>query len=450
MNLTCAICSDLLMPSDDIHITPCGHAFHHACLLQWLQRSKTCPQCRNKCHEKSLIKAYFNVAVNDDSTEEDSATLLHKLDNLTLAVREKDKKIKDYEDKAETQKDDRKKMKKIIRGLEDLVQKKDFTLLAYTQELDMLRLDRAHMLKLQAELKEVKSKMDLMATVEHVITATAQEVEQMLAHDDNPRTLAVMVASLKRELKASEGRRHEVRDRMKSIQNDLHSERAKRKDLEEKLSTADSELYRLEQEVKRLEKNAAASMDASSGSDSVVLNTPDQPPKRKRPVADLDQSTPMSDKVRNIMASESPYLNIKASSIGLVPILRAGLSSTATTKSSATAGQLTKTQSDLSGKFSIMRNPRLAMRTTTLPPNKNLVFNGLGGSEKKENFPGFPERKEPLVAAAPVKPSTSTSSSTVSLSKRLKTGKLTRHPSTTKFSTAQQMMDDFLLPDDDL
>lgn len=446
MNLTCAICSDLLMPSDDIHMTPCGHAFHYACLLQWLQRSKTCPQCRNKCHEKSLIKAYFNVAVSDDSTAEDSATLLHKLDNLTLAVREKDKKIKDFEEKAEAQKDDRKKMKKIIKGLEELVQKKDFTLMAYTQELDMLRLDRAHMLKLQGELKELKSKMDLMSTVEHVITATAQEVEDMIANDNDPRTLAVLVASLKRELKASDGRCHEMRDRIKYVQKDLAEEKAKRKDLEEKLSAADSELYRLEQEVKRLEKNAVT-MDASSESDSVVLNTPDQPPKRKRAVADLDQSTPMSDKVRNIMASESPYLNIKASSIGLVPILRAGLSSAATTKSSSATTQLKKTQSDLSDRFSIMRNPRLAPLTTSLPPNKNLVFNGLGGSVKKENFPGFPERKDPPVTVPTVKPISSTS--TVSLSKRLKTGKLTRHPSTTKFSSAQQMMDDFLLPDDD-
>uniref|UniRef100_A0A8D8ES84 E3 ubiquitin-protein ligase TRAIP n=1 Tax=Culex pipiens TaxID=7175 RepID=A0A8D8ES84_CULPI len=448
MNLTCAICSDLLMPSDDIHMTPCGHAFHYACLLQWLQRSKTCPQCRNKCHEKSLIKAYFNVAVSDDSTAEDSATLLHKLDNLTLAVREKDKKIKEYEDKAETEKGDRKKMKKIIKGLEELVQKKDFTLMAYTQELDMLRLDRAHMLKLQKELKELKSKMDLMSTVEHVITATAQEVEEMIANDNDLRTLAVLVASLKRELKVSEGRCHEMRDRIKFVQKDLSNEKNRRKDLEEKLSTADSELYRLEQEVKRLEKSTAATADASSESDSIVLNTPDQPPKRKRGVADLDQSTPMSDKVRNIMASDSPYLNIKASSIGLVPIMRAGLSSTATAakSSSAASGTLTKTQSDLSDRFSIMRNPRLAARTTALPPNKNLVFNGLGGSERKENFPGFPVRKETLPAAVPVKPSTST---TVSLSKRVKTGTLTRHPSTTKFSTAQQMMDDFLLPDDD-
>lgn len=446
MNLTCAICSDLLMPSDDIHMTPCGHAFHYTCLLQWLQRSKTCPQCRNKCHEKSLIKAYFNVAVSDDSVAEDSATLLHKLDNLTLAVREKDKKIKEFEEKAESQKDDRKKMKKIIKGLEELVQKKDFTLMAYTQELDMLRLDRAHMLKLQGELKELKSKMDLMSTVEHVITATAQEVEDMIANDNDPRTLAVLVASLKRELKASDGRCHEMRDRIKYVQKDLSQEKAKRKDLEEKLSAADSELYRLEQEVKRLEKNAAT-MDASSESDSVVLNTPDQPPKRKRVVTDLDQSTPMSDKVRNIMASDSPYLSIKASSIGLVPILRAGLSSAATAKTSTATAQLTKTQSDLSDRFSIMRNPRLAPRTTALPPNKNLVFNGLGGSEKKENFPGFPERKETLAAAPAIKPVST--SSTVSLSKRLKTGKLTRHPSTTKFSSAQQMMDDFLLPDDD-
>lgn len=449
MNLTCPICSDLLMPSDDVHMTPCGHSFHYACLLQWLQRSKTCPQCRNKCHEKSLIKVYFNIAANLDAPE-DSATLLHKLDNMTLSMREKEKKLKEFEDKDAANKVERKKMKKTLQALEDMAKSKDFTITAYKQEVEMLRGDRAHMLKLQTELKDLKSKMELMSTVEHVISSTAKEVEEMLAHDDNPRTLAVLVATLKRELKASDAKKHEMRDRMKSIQNDLYDERARRKLLEDKMSTADSEIYRLEQEIKRWEKNA---LDASNGSesDSMVLNTPEQPLKRKRAETDLDKSTPMSDKVRNILKSDSPYLSIKSSSIGLTPILRAGLSAGAGKSSSAEGAQLTKTQSDLSDKYSIFRKPRLAAKTTSLPVNKNLVFNGLGGSEKKENFPGFPVRKEiakptsagstSSMTATIVKPSSSSSSSTVS---RLKTGKLKKHPSTTNFAASNALMDDFL------
>lgn len=38
MNIICVICSDLLVPSDDVFYTPCGHIFHFACVTQWLER----------------------------------------------------------------------------------------------------------------------------------------------------------------------------------------------------------------------------------------------------------------------------------------------------------------------------------------------------------------------------------------------------------------------------
>ncbi|XP_055536397.1 E3 ubiquitin-protein ligase TRAIP [Wyeomyia smithii] len=428
MNLACAICSDLVMPSEDIHMTPCGHSFHYSCLIQWLERSKTCPQCRNKCHEKSLIKVYFNVAAGD--VVEDSATLLHKLDAMTLSVREMEKKLKEFEEKDASYKSERKKMKKTLTTLEDMIKSKDFTIAAFKQETDMLRNDRAHMQKLQDELKTLKAKMDLMSTIEHVVSATAKEVEEMLAHDDNPRTLAVLVATLKRELKASDAKKHEMRDRIKTIQNDLHQERVRRKLLEDKLSTADSEVYRLEQEIKRLEMNAVNGSDGSE-SDSVILNTPEQPCKRKRPELNMDKSTPMSDKVQNILEADSPYFQIKSSSVGLTPLLRAGLSATAAvTKKHPKDAQLSRAQSDLSEKFSIFRNPRMATKNSNTYLHKNLVFNGLGGSERKENFPGFPLPKGSLQPTE----NSSTTSKTIepinNTTSRLKTGKLTRHPST--------------------
>uniref|UniRef100_A0A182N834 RING-type domain-containing protein n=1 Tax=Anopheles dirus TaxID=7168 RepID=A0A182N834_9DIPT len=45
--LLCPICWELLR--QDVCITCCGHLFHCDCLLQWLNCSKTCPQCRIPC-----------------------------------------------------------------------------------------------------------------------------------------------------------------------------------------------------------------------------------------------------------------------------------------------------------------------------------------------------------------------------------------------------------------
>uniref|UniRef100_A0A182ST30 RING-type domain-containing protein n=1 Tax=Anopheles maculatus TaxID=74869 RepID=A0A182ST30_9DIPT len=137
MNLVCPICSDIFVPSAEVNITPCGHMFHHLCLLQWLERSKTCPQCRDRCTATRLIKVYFNVTANLDTTE-DSASLLEKLDNLTLKIREQEKSLKTFETNAAQHKTEQKKMRKTLLGLEEEIRSKNTAMFALKHELDMM------------------------------------------------------------------------------------------------------------------------------------------------------------------------------------------------------------------------------------------------------------------------------------------------------------------------
>lgn len=70
-----------------------------ACLIQWLERSKSCPQCRNKCTERNIFRVYFNNMVNSDSSSTQStADLLETVDNMTLRIREKDMLLKAAEE----------------------------------------------------------------------------------------------------------------------------------------------------------------------------------------------------------------------------------------------------------------------------------------------------------------------------------------------------------------
>ena len=57
-----------------------------------MERSKSCPQCRNKCTERNIFRIYFNNMVNLDSTQ-NTANLIESVDNLTLQVREKDQAL---------------------------------------------------------------------------------------------------------------------------------------------------------------------------------------------------------------------------------------------------------------------------------------------------------------------------------------------------------------------
>lgn len=65
--------------------------------MQWMERSKSCPQCRNKCTEKNIFRIYFNNMANLDSTQ-NTANLVDSVDNLTLQVREKDQALKEAKD----------------------------------------------------------------------------------------------------------------------------------------------------------------------------------------------------------------------------------------------------------------------------------------------------------------------------------------------------------------
>ncbi|XP_065208679.1 E3 ubiquitin-protein ligase TRAIP-like isoform X2 [Planococcus citri] len=58
MQIVCSICRDAFTGADNetIYTTSCGHVFHHRCLVQWMQRSKTCPHCRMNLTNKNMFK----------------------------------------------------------------------------------------------------------------------------------------------------------------------------------------------------------------------------------------------------------------------------------------------------------------------------------------------------------------------------------------------------------
>ncbi|XP_017488190.1 PREDICTED: E3 ubiquitin-protein ligase RING1-like, partial [Rhagoletis zephyria] len=50
----CSICKEGLLERDDILITACSHNFHRICLLNWLKKNPSCPQCRARCTSRDF------------------------------------------------------------------------------------------------------------------------------------------------------------------------------------------------------------------------------------------------------------------------------------------------------------------------------------------------------------------------------------------------------------
>ncbi|RLN69692.1 hypothetical protein BBP00_00000179 [Phytophthora kernoviae] len=59
LNQECHICLEELRK--DLVTAPCGHVYHHLCILQALQVNTQCPICRRRTGDADLITLYFDV-----------------------------------------------------------------------------------------------------------------------------------------------------------------------------------------------------------------------------------------------------------------------------------------------------------------------------------------------------------------------------------------------------
>uniref|UniRef100_A0A182PER2 RING-type domain-containing protein n=1 Tax=Anopheles epiroticus TaxID=199890 RepID=A0A182PER2_9DIPT len=101
MELSCSVCSELYVPSEHVVITQCGHLFHHACIVRWLQRSQTCPECRAECTATRLIKVHFNVTAHNERNRPANAErslMEDKIDILTSKVTEQEQALKQMQE----------------------------------------------------------------------------------------------------------------------------------------------------------------------------------------------------------------------------------------------------------------------------------------------------------------------------------------------------------------
>ncbi|XP_065224044.1 E3 ubiquitin-protein ligase trul-1-like isoform X2 [Planococcus citri] len=68
VQISCTICQEDLFTGEDneaISSTKCGHVYHHRCLLQWMERSQTCPHCRTGLGNNGIFK--LNLFIGETS-----------------------------------------------------------------------------------------------------------------------------------------------------------------------------------------------------------------------------------------------------------------------------------------------------------------------------------------------------------------------------------------------
>lgn len=381
MNVNCVICSDLFVSADSIFSTPCGHIFHHACLLQWIEKSKTCPQCRRKTTERSLIRVYFNHVSSEDPSE-NSTTLMDKLDKMILTLHQKDAQIKKAENEKLSLESEIEKLKKKIDKTSAELTTSSKMVAIMKHENDMLSISKNSYKELERDNKLLKEKVTSMQCMEAVLLASQKDCEDIIKQNLDIRTLSVMVGTLKRELESSENRKNEFRRQNQHLKNELRVQREEKRVVEERLSVFESENHILNQRIIKLSKHQAS---------EVILLSPEKMAKKPRIdnliMENNFENTPsplstsdFNNRVEKIRDSESPYLQIKSSGISMSLFKKASNDIGSGSVKAISSQTKTLTLAQKPG-LSIFNKKKLSpMKALSQRPK--YIYNGLGSSDR--------------------------------------------------------------------
>ncbi|XP_069681479.1 E3 ubiquitin-protein ligase TRAIP-like [Periplaneta americana] len=404
MHISCSICSDLFVPTSDVFVTQCGHLFHYVCLIQWIERSQSCPECRSKTTDKSVHRLYFNVATCEP--EEDASLLRNKIDSLTFQIRLKDQDIKNVSE-------ENKKLNTQNSGLRDEIksQEKDIrtlksTLSAQREQIKHLQTQTKAIEDAQDEARRLRKEFNDLKSVQIIVQGTVADVENMLEKYgdsyDSVKSLATYVSVLKREMQVSSEKKRDMRERLRTCQRDLSIANLERDKLTEELNVKtkqnkqyEDDMKHMEQEMRGLQKKvrdlekAISSPSGKNPRDSalrrLILESP-LPEAAKRPkltdpnAADTPTKV-MDDQIYDLMSPDS-----KASEHTTEP-RKNTYPSKEHPRILSTRPQASNLRHPSDKNYSIFKRPGLTVSRFSGSANPEAAYDGLGGHSKADEFP---------------------------------------------------------------
>lgn len=256
MRVCCVICGDLFLQGQDVSAAPCGHTFHTLCVIQWLERSKSCPQCRSKATEKTLKKLFFDPGTTDG--EVDPAALQQQVDNLKFQLKLKEQEIKKSTDEAEKLRVQAVALREEFRTSERTIRDRDTTILALKTQMQYVGKMSDEAKKAKAEAKELKEQLKLLRGVENVLSGTTEEVTTLVNSEAGSakglQSLATFCAVLKKELSKAVDARSRLRSETTTATRELKEALQLVRSLKEKVDVLTTTVRHLEEDNDALEK----------------------------------------------------------------------------------------------------------------------------------------------------------------------------------------------------
>ncbi|GLV40096.1 no poles [Carabus blaptoides fortunei] len=353
--------------------------------MQWLERSKTCPQCRNKTTEKLMTRIYFNIP-SSEGIDDDAVTLQNKLDTANLQLRLKEGHVKETEDKIQEVNNENTKLSENIKHLKSEVAKYKAGVGSLKEQLSYTKEKVKYIDKVEAEIMQLKGKMKSMEDVYRAVTGGVEEANDVIATCESATTLSAISKALKKELQVMEKKRNILFSSQKRTEHELNQCKKELTQVKDENETLKFELKshkQCEAEIQALKNKIYEIISISSPKNidpslrRVITESPAPMLTKLKPKLTLDDasfedvnSPSVASRIKEIKDSDSPYLRLKANSMSLF-IDKRGNSSKFGNSST-----------------SIFKKPvpinDISSPKKSIPEGE---YNGFGGHSKEDRFP---------------------------------------------------------------
>ena len=245
MRVVCTICTDPIQ--EDFCAAPCGHTFHHECLTQWLAHQKSCPQCREKCLPRSVIKLYTNTS---DLTQVSAGSMEPQEMREKLALQEtlmshKHKALEEARTSLDSiQKEmgawqaQHKEMHKKLKAERSVSE-------VLRRELSSMHSEMEEAKKASKEMEKMQDRLTKLEGVETVLKGSRDDVNVLLTTHKSNNCLATLVIALKRDYEI-------LKKKRATLLGDKSKQTEETNRLKRQLSKQDKELKLYQEQVSTL------------------------------------------------------------------------------------------------------------------------------------------------------------------------------------------------------
>lgn len=200
MKIVCTICTDAV--TEDFSAAPCGHTFHYTCLSQWLSHQKTCPQCREKCLPRNIVKLFINSSEPDTQATFDSLNPVEMKDELELQARvltQKEKALSEARETLSQVRDELQAWQSQHTATQKRLKKEQSTSTTLKEQLKVMQYECDQATESRKEAEKLKRKLSSLTSVQRVLSGSREEVETLVKSVSSATSLASFVVALKHE-----------------------------------------------------------------------------------------------------------------------------------------------------------------------------------------------------------------------------------------------------------